>query len=97
MQKASIIITNARLITMDKAKPFATAMAISGNRILRVGSAEDVTEFKGSKTRIVDAKGASVIPGIIEGHVHLFPGAVELDALNINSFKGLQAISDSSK
>jgi predicted amidohydrolase YtcJ len=95
MQPASIIITNARLITMDRAKPFAEAMAISGNRIARVGTAADVAEFKGPKTRIVDAKGASTIPGIIEGHVHLFMGAVELDALNINAFKGLQAISDS--
>ena len=95
MQPASIIITNARLITMDKARPFAEAMAISGNRIVCVGSTTDVAKFKGSKTRIVDAKGASTIPGIIEGHVHLFPGAVELDALNINAFKGLQAISDS--
>ena len=95
MQSATIIITNARLITMDKAKPFAEAMAISGNRILRVGGAADVAEFTGPKTRVVNAKGATTIPGIIEGHVHLFPGVVDLDALNINAFKGLQAISDS--
>jgi predicted amidohydrolase YtcJ len=95
MHPASIIITNARLITMDKAKPFAEAMAISGNRIVRVGSAAEVAELKGPKTRVIDAKGASTIPGIIEGHVHLFPGAVELDALNINQNKSLQEVSDS--
>lgn len=95
MQLASIIITNARVITMDVAHPFAEALAISGNRIMRVGSAADIAELRGTKTRIVDAKGASVIPGIIESHVHLFMGAVELDALNINADKGLQAISES--
>jgi predicted amidohydrolase YtcJ len=95
MTHASLSITNARLITMNPAKPFAEAIAISGNRIVCVGTAADVAEFKGPNTRVVDARGASVIPGIVEGHVHLFPGSVELDALNINAFKGLQAISES--
>lgn len=95
MQLASIIINNARLITMDVSRPFAEAMAISGNRIIRVGNIADVMEYRGEKTRVIDAKGATTIPGIIEGHVHLFVGAVELDALNINKFRGLHEISDS--
>jgi predicted amidohydrolase YtcJ len=80
---ADIIITNARIITMDKANPLAEAMAISGNRILRVGTEAEIMQERGSRTRVHDNQGNSVIPGIIEGHVHLFIGAAELDLLNI--------------
>ncbi len=83
MPTADLIITNARIITMDKAKPFAEAMAISGNRIARMGSAADVMGLRGPKTRVHDNRGNTVIPGIVESHVHLFIGAVELDLLNI--------------
>lgn len=95
MTNADLIITNARVITMDKAKPFAEALAIKGNRIIRAGSRDDAMELRGPTTRVVDAKGNSVIPGIVESHVHLFIGAVELDSLNINHLRGLQAISES--
>jgi predicted amidohydrolase YtcJ len=80
---ADIIITNARIITMDKANPFAEAIAISGNRILKVGAASDVMSLRNSRTRVHDNRGDTVIPGIIEGHVHLFIGAAELDLLNV--------------
>ena len=68
---ADLIITNARVITIDREKPFADALAIRGNSILRVGSAASVMELKGAITRVHDNKGNTVIPGIIEGHVHL--------------------------
>jgi len=83
MTSASLIILNARVITMDKNRPFATALAVAGNRILKVGSEDDVSGFKTTKTRVIDARGKTVIPGIIESHVHLFIGSVELDLLNV--------------
>ncbi len=78
-----LIITNARIITMDPGQPYAEAMAISGNRILVLGKASDVMALRNTHTRVHDNKGNTVIPGIIEGHVHLFIGAAELDLLNI--------------
>ena len=94
MTAASLIIFNARIITMDKARPFAEAMAISGNRISKLGSNTDVLALRGPNTRLVDNRGNSVIPGIIEGHVHLFIAAVELDALNVNAANGMAAFKD---
>jgi predicted amidohydrolase YtcJ len=95
MPHADLIFINARILTMDKTKPFAEAMAIHGNRIVRVGPRDHAMELRGPRTRVHDNKGHTIIPGIIEGHVHLFIGAVELDALNINHIKGFDAISDS--
>jgi predicted amidohydrolase YtcJ len=91
---ADFIITNARIITMNPAQPFAEALAISGNRILRVGTTADVMPLRTVKTRVHDNKGNTVIPGIIEGHVHLFIGAAELDLLNINSTSDFASISN---
>ncbi|MFT3671244.1 amidohydrolase [Aestuariivirga sp.] len=89
---ADLIITNARVITMDKANPFAEAIAISGNRITRVGRKDDVMALKGAKTRVHDNRGNAVIPGIIESHVHLFIGSVELDLLNINAINDVARV-----
>jgi predicted amidohydrolase YtcJ len=94
MTAADLIITNARIITMDKAKPFAQALAIQGNRIAVVGTAAEVEAWRGPKTRVVDQKGRSVIPGIIESHVHLFIGAVELDLLNIMPINTIAGVSE---
>ncbi len=91
--QADLIITNARIITMDAGQPFAEALAIKGNRILKVGSAADVMTLRSPKTRVHDNSGNTVIPGIIESHVHLFIGAAELDLLNIRSDEKVDAVS----
>ncbi len=92
MNFADIIITNARIITMDEQNPFAEALAIKGNRILRVGKNADVLELSGPHTKLIDNHHNTVIPGIIESHVHLFIGSVELDALNIRDNIGFDEI-----
>jgi predicted amidohydrolase YtcJ len=89
---ADLIIINARIITMNSANPFAEAIAVKGNRILHVGRKGDVLAFRSAKTRVHDNRSNTVIPGIIEGHVHLFIGAAELDLLNLNRDIGLEAI-----
>lgn len=95
MPSADILITNARILTMDKARPRAGSLAITGNHIIALGGKGDLTALKAKHTRVIDAGGHTVMPGIIEGHVHLFGGAVELESLMLNGIKGFQAISDS--
>jgi predicted amidohydrolase YtcJ len=90
---ADLILTNASIITMDPARPFAEALAIKGNMIQRVGTSVEVMELRGTKTRVHDNKGHTVIPGIIEGHVHLFIGAAELNLLNIRHNQGFESVS----
>ncbi|MGE0005236.1 MAG: amidohydrolase [Parvibaculaceae bacterium] len=92
MPAADIIITNARILTMDAVRPRAEALAIAGNRLLAVGSADDISGHKARHTRIVDAKGKSVLPGFIESHMHLFMGAVELDSLMVTGIEGIDTL-----
>ena len=94
MTTADILITNARILTMDPARPRAEALAIQGNRIIRIGSKSDVEALKARHTRMIDAQMKTVMPGIIEGHVHLFGGAVELDTLMLNGIYGFAPIAE---
>ena len=94
MTAADILITNARILTMDPARPRAEALAIQDNRIIRIGSKSDVESLKAKHTRVIDAGMKTVMPGIIEGHVHLFGGAVELDTLMLNGLYGFAPIAE---
>ncbi len=73
---------------MDNSSPRAEAVALAGNRILAVGSAAEVQALAGPNTRQIDARGATVMPGFNEAHMHIFPGSVSLRQLNLH---GIQA------
>ncbi|SOC46523.1 hypothetical protein SAMN05892877_12310 [Rhizobium subbaraonis] len=93
MQKeASFIIRNARILTMDEANPRAEAIALSGNRILAVGSEAQIDAFSGPDTHVIDARGATVLPGFNEAHMHIFGGSVELTELSLYRVKGFEAL-----
>ena len=66
---ADTILYNGRLITMDDANPAATAMAIKAGRIMAVGG-DAVKSLAGKATRLIDLKGACVVPGFIDCHNH---------------------------
>ena len=95
MKPADLIITNARIICVDGTAERPSALAIAGPRIVAIGTAADVASLRGPTTRMIDARGKSVIPGIIESHLHLFGGAVELDSHMINNINGFHAVSES--
>ncbi|MEL6969811.1 MAG: amidohydrolase [Bacteroidota bacterium] len=67
---ADLIITNAKVYTVDDAHPEASAIAVKDGRILAVGSAEQVTEHQDESTQVLNAEGQFVMPGFIEGHGH---------------------------
>jgi len=89
---ADLIICNGKLLTMDEARPRAEAVAVSGGRIVKVGRTKDVLALKGRKTNVIDAGGKTVLPGFIEGHMHIVPGSFELAMLNVEGCNGLDAI-----
>ncbi|MEZ5930944.1 MAG: amidohydrolase [Alphaproteobacteria bacterium] len=94
---ADLIIKNARCLTQDDARPRAEALAIRGRHILGVGSEDEVEALTGAGTRVIDAGGGTVLPGIIESHLHLFGGAAGLDSLLLGEVKGLPALTDAAR
>ena len=81
-QEADVIFTGGRVWTGEDANPWAEAVAVRGNRIVAVGSDQDVASFRGDDTRVIELNGRFISPGFIDNHTH-FNRAGEL-LLGIN-------------
>ena len=68
---ADIVLTNAKVITVDARFSIAEAIAIAGDRILAVGSAAQINSHITPDTRVFDLKGRAIMPGLIDGHSHM--------------------------
>ncbi|MGH9662665.1 MAG: amidohydrolase family protein, partial [Bryobacteraceae bacterium] len=82
-QVADLAVTGARVYTMDRSRPRATAIAVKDGRILAVG--DSVAAHLGPRTKHVDAKGATVVPGFIDSHVHLRSLGESLEILDFRA------------
>jgi len=80
---ADLIITNAKIWTVDKARPQAEALAIVGERIVAVGSAADMDVWHGPQTKVVDAQGRLLLPGFNDAHVHFVDGGEHLQEVQL--------------
>ena len=69
-QQADVIIQNAKVVTVDAQFRIAQALAIKGDRLLAVGSNSQALAFKGANTKVIDAGGKTILPGLIDSHVH---------------------------
>jgi len=69
-EEADLILHNGKIVTADRKFSIQQAMAIQGNRILRVGRNEDIFQTRGTKTEMVDLQGKTVLPGLIDSHTH---------------------------
>lgn len=81
---ADLIITNAKVWTVDKSLPLAQAVAVLGDRIVAVGSNADVNAWHGANTKLIDAGGKLLIPGFNDAHVHFVSGGQQLDNIQLN-------------
>ena len=90
--RADTVIINARVLTMDPRQPEAEAIAIAGARILAVGPRAEIAARAAPGASEIDARGATVLPGFIESHMHLFPGGAELAHLQLLGVSGAEAL-----
>lgn len=67
---ADLVLTNGKVVTVDSARPEAEAVAIAGDTIVAVGTAEEIARYIGETTQVIDLEGRLAIPGFIEGHGH---------------------------
>lgn len=80
---ADTIVTGARVLTMNSQQPTAEALAIQGDRILAVGTNEEILGLAKATTKKIDASGMTITPGFIDSHSHpLFTG--EAVGVNVN-------------
>ncbi len=70
LQRPGAVLLNGNIVTMDPARPRATALAIWGDRILEVGSTEEIRRLAGPLTKRIDLGRKTVVPGFIDAHSH---------------------------
>lgn len=91
---ADLVVTNARILTMDRERPKASALAVAGGRIVHVGDDSGAIALAGPHTRRIDADGRSLLPGFIESHLHILLGAAELAHLQLFGVKGFDQLAE---
>src|SRR5947209_11818109 len=69
-QIADIVLDDGKIITVDERFTIAEAVAIQGQRVIAVGPTSELSKFKGPQTQVIDLKGLTVIPGLIDNHAH---------------------------
>ncbi|HZD05128.1 MAG TPA: amidohydrolase family protein, partial [Longimicrobiales bacterium] len=68
---AERVFVNAKILTMDEGHPRASALAIRGEALVAVGDRSDVGPWMGPDTRVSDLEGRTVLPGLVESHIHV--------------------------
>jgi len=87
-----IIVHNAKVYTAGSTGAVAEAVAIRGNQILRVGSEREVTRLRRPQTTVIDARGAAVLPGFNDAHVHFLAGSLLPDGVDLTGADTLDEI-----
>jgi predicted amidohydrolase YtcJ len=73
-KKASIIIYNAKVHTLDQNNTVNEAIAIADGYILKTGTSKEILKLKSSKTQLINANGKTLTPGIFDSHIHVIRG-----------------------
>jgi len=91
---ADLIIVNANIHTMNPTQPSAEAVAIQGNRIVAVGSSQEIKKLGGSNTRVIDAHAQLMLPGFNDAHVHFMSGGFQLSSVDLRDANTPQEFAD---
>jgi predicted amidohydrolase YtcJ len=91
--QADLLITNGKVYSAA-GNTFQEAIAIRGNRILRVGRNQDLDSLRGPNTEILDAQGSAVLPGFNDIHTHLLSGGLSLSNVRLGGARTLQEVQD---
>lgn len=73
---AELIVRNARITTLDRRRPQASALAVSGGVLLAVGEDAEVMRLADAGTQVIDAGQRRLIPGLIDSHIHVIRGGL---------------------
>lgn len=84
---ADVVFTNARVWTVDSARPEAQAVAVIDGRIAAVGSSSEMKRWTGTGTTVVDVKGRRMLPGFIDNHTHFMSGGFQLASVDLRTAK----------
>lgn len=82
---ADLILTDARVYTVEDGQPWAQAVAVKDGRIMAVGSAAEITRWKGANTRVVDLHGKLLMPAFGDAHAHPLFGGISYSRCSLHA------------
>src|SRR3954447_8693090 len=85
--RLSDLFVFGRIWTADAHRPWAEAGATRGEKIVAVGKRDEVEGYRGDKTRVIDAGSGMVVPGLIDSHIHLIDGGLQLASMQLRDAK----------
>ena len=89
-----LIVINGKVYAADGGGDLAEAVAVRGNKVIRVGSNREIQRLKRAQTIVIDAKGGAVVPGFNDAHAHLISGGLSLDQISLADAKTIDEIKD---
>jgi predicted amidohydrolase YtcJ len=73
---ADTVLLNGKIVTLNAAAPTAEALAVRDGKIIAVGRSADIRALGGAGTRVIDLAGRTVVPGLIDSHMHAIRAAL---------------------
>jgi predicted amidohydrolase YtcJ len=83
MTACDLALVSGRVRTLDPDRPWASAIAARDGELVAVGDDAEVRQLCGAQTEVVDLRGAAVVPGLIDSHIHPFAGVVAARGTNL--------------
>ncbi len=84
---AEMMLVNGNIYTVDEERPWAEAVAVRGGRTAAVGTTAEIRRLAGPETEVLDLRGAFVLPGFIDSHVHFINGGLSLLGVQLREAK----------
>ncbi len=87
---ADVVFVDGKVFTASRERPWAKGLAVRGDRLLAVGSSAQAERWRGRRTRLVDLRGAVVVPGFVDAHAHIADSAGERGWTRLDGTRDLE-------
>ncbi len=92
---ADLVLINGKIVTVDDKESIAEAAAVKFGKILAVGTNDEIKSSIGKKTYVIDLKGKTVIPGLMDSHCHMTGTAINMmGVIDLSEEAGVKSIAD---
>jgi predicted amidohydrolase YtcJ len=89
-----LMVVNGKVYAADGQDSLSEAIAVRGNKVIRVGSTREIQRLRRAQTVVIDAKGGAVVPGFNDAHAHFISGGLALDQINLGEALTLDQVKD---
>src|ERR1044071_6566483 len=89
-----LILHNGNIVTMEDKQPAAAAIAMQGEKILALGASDAILKTAGPKTKVIDLKGRTTIPGLIDTHIHIVNGGLGMVKVQLGEAESVADVLD---